>query len=214
MKNWFFSKKNIYACLAISASLSIYLLGFIDKFWWLIAIFSYVITYIATPKELSQTISIDPVSLSLDKSEQQLVNLINESDKMLPQEALEVLHHIQINLNDLHFFIRKNDKFMLPMEEFYSIENIFENYLPNIVKSYIKFPKRYAETAKIKNNQTIKDVLIEQLTLLHEQLQKMSYSIYESDAKSMIIHGKFLQEKFSSNEWDSWVGENNKEMNA
>jgi hypothetical protein len=195
-----------------SIGIVLFLLGAIDKFWWLIVTGLYGITYLLSENE--KITVLDSYRWSFEDGENELMNLINSNDKVLPSEAMVILHQLQLNLNDLNYFFKKNSNWLIQNEEINTIQNIFENYLPNIINKYMSLPKRYAETVVIKDNKTTKDFLIEQLSLLESNLKKTSHSIYENDSKALVVNGRFLKEKFSTDDLDSLFQETaeNKEM--
>lgn len=83
----------------------------------------------------------------------------------------------------------------------HTIKKIFDQYLPNLVNRYIKLPKRYAETVILGNKKTTKDMLMEQLTILDEQVVKIAHAIYENDTMALQTHGKLLEQKFEKEDY-------------
>ena len=60
-----------------------------------------------------------------------------------------------------------------------------------------------------KNNQATKDLLTEQINFLDKQLTKITNSIYSQDSKQIISNQKFLEERFSNDEWGELLDELN-----
>jgi hypothetical protein len=48
----------------------------------------------------------------------------------------------------------------------------------------------------VENGRTCKQLFLEQLDFLGDQLAKIAENIYKDDADALVVNGKFLQEKF------------------
>ncbi len=78
----------------------------------------------------------------------------------------------------------------------HDIERIAFHYLPDTLKEYLKLPESLARSASIRQGGTAEMHLLEQLTLLDQTLHDFSRSLFLEDAKGLLIHGRFLREKF------------------
>lgn len=203
MNKWLFSRQNLVACGVAALGLVLFLLGVIDKFWWLITLGLYAGTYFLVGKEKPQDITFQ-YAQAFEGSQTQLEALIAQHTGELPVEANKALASMLINLKDLNSFIVKNEDNLLPTPEFYSIKSLFKSYIPTIVSKYTQLPANYANTAVIKDGKTTKDFLVEQLNLLNTHFEKMTHSIYEHDSQALVVHGQFLKNKFEKPEFEGF----------
>ena len=79
----------------------------------------------------------------------------------------------------------------------HDIQRIAFDYLPDTLKEYLKLPESLARSASIRQGGTAEMHLLEQLTLLDQTLHDFSRSLFVEDAKGLLIHGRFLREKFN-----------------
>lgn len=212
MTNWLFSKSNIVACGAASIGLMLFLIGVIDKFWWLISIGLYFLTFFLIKEEKPVNITLNQVDF-FSQSEKNLQALFAENATSLPNEAQEQLSMLIQNVKDLNFFLSKNKTFLMPTQELYSVQGVFEKYVPAIITKYATLPAKYANTVVIKDGKTTKDLMMEQLQLLNHHFESLTHSIYESDANNLVVSGRLLREKFQPTDLDLLFSEE-KELNA
>jgi len=68
--------------------------------------------------------------------------------------------------------------------------------LPQTVRNYLQLPPAFAAVHTVEGGKTCKQLLLDQLDILANQLTKLSELINKDDAEALIKNGKFLQEKF------------------
>ena len=85
---------------------------------------------------------------------------------------------------------------MMAMTNSISLINAVTRDLPETVKNYVQLPKAFATMHTIENGKTCKQLFLEQLDFLSEQLSKIAENVYKDDAEALVVNGKFLQEKF------------------
>ncbi|MEZ4633165.1 MAG: PspC domain-containing protein [Deinococcales bacterium] len=87
-------------------------------------------------------------------------------------------------------------------------QNIFNmrqtalEYLPDAVDKYLALPVDFAKTKILRNGKTAEDTLLEQLELLENTVEQLMTSFYQEDASGLLIHGRFLQEKFANERFE------------
>lgn len=69
-------------------------------------------------------------------------------------------------------------------------------YLPEAVDGYLSLSPELARTRLLPNGKTAEATLLEQLDLMDQTLRQMLHSLHESDAQGLLVHGRFLREKF------------------
>jgi hypothetical protein len=70
------------------------------------------------------------------------------------------------------------------------------DYLPEAVGAYLRLPRQWADSRPIENGKTSLMLLIDQLDLLSATMDKIFDAVVRVDADALIVHGRFLQEKF------------------
>jgi hypothetical protein len=78
----------------------------------------------------------------------------------------------------------------------YSVIATATDYLPEAVGSYLRLPRDWADSRPIENGKTSLLMLIDQLDLLGQTVDKMLDAVNRTDADALIAHGRFLQAKF------------------
>jgi hypothetical protein len=200
-QKWLYSKKNVVGCATAMIAILLYVGGIIDAFAWAIIAGFYVAGYMVAPKEKT-TVFFHFANESLGDYRGFLDRLYKNSAEQLPTQAQERLNSIRINAHELLDFLDKSPEHLTSFNtNLHTIKKIFDQYLPNLVNRYIKLPKRYAETVVLSNKKTTKDMLMEQLTILDEQVVKIAHAIYENDTMALQTHGKLLEQKFEKEDY-------------
>jgi hypothetical protein len=78
----------------------------------------------------------------------------------------------------------------------YSVMATATDYLPEAVGAYTRLPRQWADSRPIENGKTSLMLLIDQLDLLGATMDKIFDAVVRVDADALIVHGRFLQEKF------------------
>lgn len=79
----------------------------------------------------------------------------------------------------------------------FQVRKIAYEYLPDALEQYLRLPPAMARSEHLASGKTAEQALNEQMDLLDHTLQEMAKSLYENDAQGLLIHGRFLQEKFA-----------------
>ena len=83
------------------------------------------------------------------------------------------------------------------------VKQTVTDYLPEMLTTYLELPSAFARMHKMRNGKTSQEVLIEQLTLLNEQIEQILISVNSKDADALIAQGEFLKSKFAND--DNWL---------
>lgn len=78
----------------------------------------------------------------------------------------------------------------------YSLIATATDYLPEAVGAYLRLPRDWADSRPIENGKTSLLILIDQLDLLGQTMDKMLDAVNRTDAEALIAHGRFLQSRF------------------
>jgi hypothetical protein len=79
----------------------------------------------------------------------------------------------------------------------YSLIATATSYLPQTVGSYVRLPRDWADTRPVDAGRSSLLVLIDQLDLLAETVDKIYDAVLAKDAEALVVHGRFLAEKFA-----------------
>lgn len=110
------------------------------------------------------------------------------------QDTLSVLNAIEEKLELLLSQEKINELFDLKPFE---VQKIAFDYLPDAIREYLRLPQTLAKTQRLNNGKTAEQSLKEQLGLLDNALQKLAESLFNKDAHGLLVHGRFLKEKFT-----------------
>jgi hypothetical protein len=80
--------------------------------------------------------------------------------------------------------------------EAYSVMATATDYLPEALRGYTRLPRQWADTRPIEGGKTSLMLLIDQLDLLGATMDDIFDAVVRVDADALIVHGRFLQEKF------------------
>jgi hypothetical protein len=187
-----YSTQNIVGSLLSIAALGLFFGGIIDDWWLLIVAGCYAIGWFAVPsdKELELRVRNEATQANLIGS---VDDLIKQSHTKLPREAVERLEKIKVVVSGLAPMLFSGG---VAMSSSASLVNAVTRDLPETVQNYMRLPSAFATLHVIENGKTCKQLLLEQLGLLNDQLDKIATSIFKNDAEALVVNGKFLQEKF------------------
>lgn len=70
-------------------------------------------------------------------------------------------------------------------------------YLPESLENYLNLPPAFANQTVIKEGKTARQLLLDQLDLLGQEMADVAEDFHRRDAQRLMAHGRFLQEKFT-----------------
>lgn len=86
----------------------------------------------------------------------------------------------------------------------YNLRQIAHDYLPGAIERYLALPPALARTEPVSQGKTAHALLAEQLDVLDRTLRDMLASLYRHDAQGLLVHGRFLRDKFVEHA-DDWL---------
>lgn len=201
IQKFLFSNKNIIGLICATIIVCLGFVGIVKHLWPVVAIIAYVFGYLVGPKEKEVVFyHIKGENMS------DYIGFLNKflrssiDNEKLPLEAKEVLQSITKNAIELLTFLQSKESLDSSSEEMINLKSIFDTYIPKLINQFSRLPSNYANNVKTSTGKTAKDMLIEQLTLLENKIQEISYGIYEDDVTALKVNGRFLKEKFESND--------------
>jgi hypothetical protein len=78
----------------------------------------------------------------------------------------------------------------------YNVMATATDYLPEAIGGYLRLPRHWADSRPVDRGKTPLMILIDQLDLLGATIDKVFDAINRADAEALVVHGRFLQEKF------------------
>jgi len=82
-------------------------------------------------------------------------------------------------------------------EAAYTVRATIEDYLPDTLERYLKLPRHFATTRQTRGEKTPRDLVIEQLHILSDEIYKIADEINAENAADLAAHSRFLEERFS-----------------
>jgi hypothetical protein len=78
----------------------------------------------------------------------------------------------------------------------YSVMATATDYLPVAIGNYLRLPRDWADTRPIAGGKSSVMLLVDQLDLLGQTMDKVLDAVNRADAEAIVIHGAFLEQKF------------------
>lgn len=201
IQKFIFSNKNIVGLVCASIVVVLGFLGVVKHGWLAVALIAYVFGYLVGPKE-KEVVFYHIKGESMADYVGFLHKFLRNSldNTKLPIEAKEVLQSITKNAVELLTFLQTKETVDDTSEEMINLKSIFDTYLPKLINQFSRLPSDYANNIKTSSGKTAKNMLLEQLNLLEQKIQEISYGIYEDDVTALKVNGRFLKEKFETHD--------------
>ena len=193
-----YSRKNMVGSALALIGVGLFFGGVIGDWWLAIVAGLYAVGWLATPNE--RHLELELRERAANESLIEAVDdLIARSHKGLPFEATEKLKAIRAILETLMPRLQGlTDAGKIAITDMITLANAVTRDLPVTIVNYVRLPQAYAAMHAIEGGKTAKQLLLEQLDLLRDQLAKIADSAYREDAEALVVNGKYLKEKFHS----------------
>jgi hypothetical protein len=122
-----------------------------------------------------------------------MADLLSLTQDRLPTLARNLLFDIQTHIQQLDLKLQQHPHLV---EEPMLIDRILQDYLPTTINNYLHIPASYTQTA-LAQGQTAEQLLVEQLSLLEQQLQYTLTHLIQADLETFALNGQFLKQKFT-----------------
>lgn len=189
---YLYSTANIVGCLLGLLGLALYFLGIINQFWFLIVIGLYGIGVLATPRSPTYELSLKN-QLTAEDIREELEELVRKIKGKVPKEVLDIVQSIKASILEV-----------LPQivdlgssdYNIFTIKQTALDYLPASLQNYLNLPPAYANLRPVKDGKTSKQLLLDQLSLLDQEMKDVVQAVYANDTQKLMAQGQFLKEKF------------------
>ncbi|MGI8717996.1 MAG: hypothetical protein ACR2JN_09235 [Lapillicoccus sp.] len=83
-------------------------------------------------------------------------------------------------------------------QQAYTVMATATDYLPDAIGGYLRLPRQWADSRPVDRGKTSLMILVDQLDLLAATMDKVFDAVCRADAEALVVHGRFLQEKFGA----------------
>jgi hypothetical protein len=189
---YLYSTRNIVACAVALVGPALLFLDVIRDGWLFITAALYAAGYFATPApqvlepSLAQSLSFDA--------------LLERFDRLVKAAASQLQPAMRARLESIRHSIQE----VLPRladtrasdDNLYTIRETIARYLPETLANYIALPPMFRTTRVLKDGKTARDLLLEQLAVLDDQMKEVVGNVARGDADALLANGQFLEDKF------------------
>lgn len=191
---WLFlySTPNIVGSALGIVGLLLFFTGLIQAFWFLIVIGLYGVGLLITPRDPHYEFALRH-QLSIDELRRDLETLVGTVRKRVPDDLYAKVLSIKESILSILPQIADINS---ADHNIHVIRQTVLDYLPEALQNYLNLPPAYANLHPVKNGKTARQLLGEQLDLLDKQMKEIVEDIHRDDAQKLVIHGRFLEDKF------------------
>ena len=189
---YLYSTRNIVACAAALVGPALLFLGLIQDGWLLITAALYGVGYFATPApqvldaELTQTLSFDALIEQLDR-------MVKAARPQLNPAMLGRLDSIRRSIQEVLPRLTEARGFD---NNLFTVRETIARYLPETLANYVTLPPAFRATHVLKDGKTARELFMEQLVMLDEQMKEVVANVARGDADALLANGQFLEAKF------------------
>lgn len=189
---YLYSTRNIAACGAALVGPALLFLGVIREGWLLITAALYAAGYFATPApqvlepSLAQSLSFDALLERFDR-------VVKAAGRQLQPPMLARLESIRHSVQEVLPRLADSHGFD---DNLYTVRETISRYLPETLANYIALPPMFRVTRILKDGKTARDLLMDQLAVLDDQMKEVVSNVARGDANALLANGQFLEAKF------------------
>jgi hypothetical protein len=189
---YLYSTRNIVACAVALVGPALLFMGVIREGWLLITAALYAAGYFATPApkvfdvELAQSLSFDALIERLDR-------MVKEAGPQLQPAMVSRLQSIRRSIQEVLPRLADSHGFD---DNLFTVRETISRYLPETLANYIALPPMFRVTRVLKDGKTARDLLMDQLAVLDDQMKEVVGNVARGDADALLANGQFLEAKF------------------
>ena len=189
---YLYSTRNIVACAVALLGPALLFLDVIRDGWLLITAALYAAGYFATPAPqvldagLTQSLSFDALLERFDR-------LVNQARSQLPPRMVGLLDSIRRSIQEV---LPRLTEIRAFDDNLFTVRETIARYLPETLANYIALPPMFRVTRVLKDGKTARDLLMDQLVVLDNQMKEVVGNLARGDADALLANGEFLEAKF------------------
>jgi hypothetical protein len=199
---YLYSTRNIVACAAALLGPALLFLDVIREGWLLITAALYAAGYVATPAPqvmepaLAQSLSFDALLERFDRVVKAVASQLQPAMLARLESIRRSVQEVLPRLADTHTFD----------DNLYTVRETIARYLPETLANYVALPPMFRVTRVLKDGKTARDLLLEQLAVLDDQMKEVVGNVARGDANALLANGQFLEAKFRDRDFLRPVG--------
>lgn len=190
--HFLYSKANIVGSILGFIGLILFFTGVIKNYWYIIIPGLYIIGVLVTPKNRADELHFRKQS-SVEEVRAELEGLIQKIRRRVPPDILAKVERIKESIFSILPYIIDSDS---SDHNIFIIRQTALDYLPEALQNYLNLPPAFATMHPIKDGKTAKQLLIEQLDILEQQMKEIAQDFHTNNSQGLLIHGRFLESKF------------------
>ncbi len=197
---WLGSSKNILGSVFAVGAIGAQLVFGLGVLWPAIVGASYLVGALVAPRDrVDLRIGLGAGASADDLKEQLKVlrRAMKGQARRLEDDANTILTRILDALDEI--VVRWNDLASAP-DQRHVVERMIIDYLPMSIQTYVNLPRTFALQSRVAGKKTAHDELIEQLSILDTESDRIRTAVYTRDVDALSDQSRFLREKFGRSE--------------
>lgn len=196
-----YSNGNIAGSLLGIIGMGLFFAGVINSYWLAIVLGLYAAGVLAFPRSarwrLSQTMRLEGREL-----QEQLADMLKKVRKNVGTEVYEKLQQLA---GDLDYLCGKTIASDTGVDTSpflrHFVQQSISDYLPTALENYLNLPPAYRTLHPVRDSKTSKDLLLEQLAVLHTETREVIENLHRQDVDAIEAHTHFLKNRFEQEKW-------------
>jgi hypothetical protein len=188
---YLYSTRNIVGLALGLVGLALFFAGVIGALWPLVVVALYLIGVLVAPGrrayDLQDVFDAKDVRKALD-------TLLRRIHGRVPTDVEAKVQGIARTIEGI---LPRAGQLSGGSEQLFILERTATEYLPTSLESYLNLPRVYATVQPVKGGKTAKQLLVEQLDLLQQQMDEVADAVAKSDVNRLLAQGRFLEERFA-----------------
>lgn len=180
---------NIVGSLCALAVLALFFTGIIAAWWFPLTLAAYALGWLATPRGSHFEAQFMEKMGLIDAIDA----ITSSAGSKLPPEAVQRFAAIRSKVQDL---LPRLDEPGFPLPARIELGNAIRRDLPGTVANYLALPSGFANLHPVRDGKTARQLLIEQLALLDDEIGSIAVDVFGNDADKLAAHGDYLRAKF------------------
>jgi hypothetical protein len=199
---WLESGKNIVGCVLAVVAIILEVTVGLGAFWPVIVVAAYAVGALLWPRDRLNLALALGESASADDLKAQLASLRKTMSTQSGRLGDDIVKPLGALLDILDEIVSKWDDLLVAPEQSHVVQQMIVDYLPTSLQTYLNIPATYALTARVAGKKSAHDELVDQLTLLTTEAEKIRAAVYSKDLDALGDQSRFLQEKFGKSSLD------------
>jgi hypothetical protein len=187
-----YGNPNIVGCALALIGPALLFTGIIDRGWLLITAGLYAAGYLVAPRAPDIERGIED-SLTVQQTIDQLDEIIRRARPHLTEEMIGHLDSVRTSIVEV---VPKLVGVQSRDNDWFTVRETVLRYLPETLANYVALPPAFRITQPLQGNQTARQLLGTQLSVLDTKLREIVSNVASSDAQALLANGKFLEAKF------------------